>query len=449
MNVGTWGFAKKTMVGMMGAVLIFSAALCFGNPLTQDRFISPDTCGDCHTEIFSQWQNSMHSRSHDEPVYALVSQFLLKGLTDKGEIEESESCVKCHTPVGYITGYPKKTSDDMSKVSVLAARGIQCDYCHSATGATKMRNNGLMISPGHGEDDPGIKRGPYKDSEPDFHEAAYSEFHTRAGICGTCHNVSHVAFGTKLETTYDEWKNSPYNSPDPARTVACQDCHMLQRPGIPATGETRRPANPGTAVDGGPERDQVFTHFFVGANSGLPKAFNDDDKANMAVERLRHSARLSLDTSRIKEGKCSITVTNTGAGHKLPTGLTDVRQMWLIIKITDEKGRVLLDMGSLDESGYVPVNAIIYNTMFGDGRGNPVMNIAQAREILKDKRIPPRKSMTETIDVKVSGAKKLKISVKLAYRSAPQKVLDLVLGKKGKLALPVIIMEEEQTTVNL
>lgn len=448
MNVGSYRVLRKTGYGMLGAVLVFSAALCFGESLSRDRFISPDTCGDCHTEIYSQWQNSMHNRSHDDPVYSTVAQFLLKGLSDPGEVAESESCVKCHTPVGYITGNPSKTSDDMSRVPALAARGIQCDYCHSATGATKMRNNGLIISPGYGEDDPGVKRGPYNDSEPDFHEAAYSEFHTRSGICGTCHNVSHVAFGTKLETTYDEWKNGPYNSLDPAKAVTCQDCHMVQRPGIPATGETARPANPGTAADGGPDRDHVFTHYFVGANSGLPRAFGDEDKAAMAVARLQHSAGLRLETDGIAQGRLGVVVSNTGAGHKLPTGLTDVRQMWLMIRVTDETGRVRLDLGRLDANGYVPDNAIIYNTVFGDGKGNAVLNISKAREILKDKRIPPGQSMTETIDINAEGAKELNISVKLVYRSAPQKVLDLVLGK-GKQTLPVIVMEETQTSVKL
>ena len=43
--------------------------------------------------------------------------------------------------VGNITGYPLKTSDDLKKVSTIAAQGIQCDYCHSVTGAKKMENN--------------------------------------------------------------------------------------------------------------------------------------------------------------------------------------------------------------------------------------------------------------------------------------------------------------------
>ena len=160
-----------------------------GNVLKIEQFISPETCGDCHAEIYAQWKDSMHNLSHQDPLYVKVSAYLLKGLTDADEVMEGESCVKCHTPVGNVAGYPQKTSDNRNKVAEIATKGIQCDYCHSATGTNKPYNNGLVLSPGNGEEEPGVKRGPRRDAESDFHDTAYSEFHTRSDICGTCHNV--------------------------------------------------------------------------------------------------------------------------------------------------------------------------------------------------------------------------------------------------------------------
>ncbi|GAB6095241.1 multiheme c-type cytochrome [Desulfatiferula olefinivorans] len=416
--------------------------------LAPGRFIDPATCGDCHSGIYSQWTASMHHLSHSDPVYQALSQYLLKGLSDPGEIAESESCVKCHTPVGVLTGYPLKTSDDPSKVSSIAAQGIQCDYCHSATGVTRMVNNGLIISPGLGEDDPGVKRGPRDDAESDYHDTAYSPLHTASDICGTCHNVSHVSFGTKLETTYDEWIKGPFGPADPSQTITCQGCHMVQRPGVPATASTDRPAHPGRASDDGPERAHVRTHVFVGANTAVPPGFGGADKAAMALERLQNCAELSLDTDWIAAGRLGIVIKNTGAGHDLPTGLTDVRQMWLSIRINDAAGKPVFSSGVADKNGYVPDDAIIYNTVFGDGKGNPVLNIAKAREILKDRRVPPGKSLREEVRFTPIDKGVLTIEVKLLYRSAPQKVLDLVLGK-GKQTLPIVTMEEVNTTVTL
>ena len=411
------------------------------------RFIEPDTCGDCHSEIFEQWQNSMHHLSEKDPVYLSVSRYMLKGLTDKAEIKESESCVKCHVPVGVVTGYPGKTSDDKTKIPELAMQGIQCDYCHSATGAEKMFNNDLKLSPGNGEDDPGIKRGPRKDAASDFHGTAYSAFHTGSEICGTCHNVKHVVFGTDLETTYDEWRKSPYNTENPDTRVTCQGCHMYQRPGHPATGATDRPANPGVSAEDGLERDHVFTHYFVGANGFVPAGFDDEIKPAMAESRLKHAATLSLDASRKKEeGRLVVKITNTGAGHYLPTGLTDVRQMWLEVTVTDQKQQVVFASGTPDKNGYLPEGTTVYNTVFGDGRGNPVINIAKAREILRDHRIAPLASVYETIALPDKKQKKLTVNVKLQYRSAPQKLVDLV-TEPGELKLPIVTMAEIEKNI--
>lgn len=443
-------FSKQQRCFFWAALVFFVmvSPYTFSDQFSTDRFINPETCGDCHSAIYGQWKNSMHGLAHDDPVYLAVSTYLLKELTDADEVSEGESCVKCHTPVGYVSGYPTKTSDDRSKIAPIAAKGIQCDYCHSATGATKMENNALVLDPGNGENKPGIKRGPFKDSHSDFHESAFSDFHTQSEICGTCHNVSHVSFGTKLETTYDEWANGPYNSPDEKKRITCQGCHMVQRPKIPATGSSPRPYNRGSAADDGPVRDHVFTHFFVGGNSAVPTSFGDKHKGKMAFERLQNSATLTLNTTRLAKGKLGITITNSGAGHNLPTGLTDVRQMWLDIRILDGNNKVVYSSGQLDKNGVIPNGSIIYNTIFGDGNGQPVSNIAKAREILKDKRIPPLESANEEVSFTKAKAKKLTIRVRLQYRSAPQELLDAVLGK-GKIVLPVITMEQIEKTVKL
>ncbi|MBF0235505.1 MAG: cytochrome c554 family protein [Desulfamplus sp.] len=446
-------FIKK-IVPCLVITLLYSTQ-GYGNKLMIEQFISPETCGGCHSQIYDQWQNSMHNLAHNDPVYLAVSQFFMSGLSDKEEIAEAESCVKCHTPVGYITGYPTKSSDDRTKIAEIATHGIQCDYCHSATGADKMYNNGLIINPGNGEDDPGVKLGPRKDAESDFHETKFSKFHTDSNICGTCHNVKHVSFGTDLETTFDEWEQSPYNSEDPEKRVTCQGCHMYQRIGIPATGSTDRPDNKGTAVDDGPVRDHVFTHNFVGGNGFIPGRSGSDDKMKMAEDRLKNAATLLIDDSKVKEGKLNITITNSGAGHKLPTGLTDFRQMWLEITVVDGKGVELFSSGKLDENGYVPENSIIFNTVYGDGKGNPVLNIAKAREILKDRRILPMQSLTEEINFVEKNTKifekkleEINVHARLLYRSGSKKVLDQVAGK-NKFIMPVVTMAEADKTIKL
>lgn len=441
--------SRLALMGIIGAGLVLLAVYAGAASAPKhelDQFILPGTCGDCHSEIFEQWSNSMHNLSHKDPVYNRVALFLRQGLTEAGEIEEAESCVKCHTPVGEITGFPQKLSDDLSNTPEIATQGIQCDYCHSAVDVTQMYNNGLVLKPGQGEDDPGVKYGPFDDSDPDFHEAAYSKLHQSAEICGTCHDVKHVAFGTDLETTYTEWKNSPYNDPDPEKQITCQGCHMYQRPGIPATGSTDRPENPGSATDYSQERPHIFTHYFVGANSFVPGQFGGTDKQEMAVERLQNAAGVALDTRRVDQKQVDIIVTNSGAGHSIPTGVGDLRQVWLEISIWNPEKKLVYQSGMMDEKHELGQDVILFKTTLGDGNGNPVINLAKAKEVLSDTRIPAKKSKTQTIDLGFVPPKGSVITARLLYRGMPQKILNMIPGPPLG-PLPVIEMAKVSQTI--
>jgi len=399
------------------------------------RFLPPDVCGGCHSDIFTQWKGSLHQLSLKDKIFLAVAKDGLKGIKIDDELLEAESCQKCHTPVGYLSGYPLRTSDDIKKIQEPATQGVQCDYCHSITGAYAIYNAKYKMDPGNGYSDPGIKRGPFNDSKADFHKTEFSSFHTKSEICGTCHNVKHVVYGTWLETTYEEWSASPYKN----QGIQCQDCHMYQRPGHPATGSTKREKNPGIAAYGGPQRDHIFTHYFVGGNSVIPGLYNDKVKGKMAEERLKNAATILIDTRDISTGAFAVTITNTGAGHKLPTGLTDVRQMWLEIVILNQYGKEVFSIGKADKRGYLPDNTIIFKTIFGDGKGKPVVNIAKAKEILFDNRISPKESSTNTIILPKGLKGQYSIQVRLLYRLADQKTVDEVMKDKA-VKLPVIEM---------
>lgn len=426
-----------------GVILFFFAGIAVsgqkGHIFQPEQFISPDVCAGCHSEIFEQWEGSMHSLSHKDEIYTRVALFLRSGLRDEGEIQEAESCVKCHTPVGVATGFPEKLSDDLTRTSETAARGIQCDYCHSAVDVTRMYNNGLVLEPGNGEEDPGIKYGPFDDAVPDFHDAAYSKLHTESRICGTCHNVKHVAFGTDLETTFTEWENSPYNRPGTGAHVPCQGCHMFQRPGIPATGSTERPLNPGAAADYSEERPHIFTHYFVGGNSGVPRAFGADDKAAMAEARLKHAAEIAVSVLEKTPETVTVSVTNSGAGHSLPTGVGDLRQVWIQLTLANADGSLAFAAGMPDSRGELPEGTEIFNTVFGDGKGNPVINIAKARQILSDTRIRAKETVTRQFDLGRVPSPGQVLTVRLLYRGMPQKILNLLPGEPAG-PLPVVEM---------
>ncbi len=410
-----------------------------------DQFISPDICEGCHTEIFKQWNGSMHSKAFADPVWRAATKLFFKDAKESGEILEMKACVKCHTPLGFRSYSISSPADDYDKLAELPAHGIFCNWCHNISEVKHLGDAGYEVEPGGGEDDPSTMLGPFKDSDSPYHPTKYSELHTKSDFCGLCHNVSHAANKLPIEQTFNEWKNSPYNTGNPATTVNCQDCHMRQRPGIPSTGKTARPDNPGQACNDGPSRKHIWTHYFVGANAVVTKLLGSELHSTMAVERLQNAADLEIikDIAYRKNqlSNIKVKVINSGAGHYLPTGLTEVRQMWLDVKVTDAKGNILLRSGQLDVKGDIDANAVVFHTKLGNEKGDAVINVAQADRILYDHRIPPKGYHIERYAFYIpAGAESpLSVEVKLRYRSISPPLSQVLLGDSAPV-IPVIEM---------
>jgi len=90
----------------------------------------------------------------------------------------------------------------------------------------------------------------------------------------------------------------------------------------------------------------------------------------------------------------------------------------------------------------------MYNTVFGDGSGKPVMNVAKAREILGDNRIAPLASEVASYRLPEISEAFVTVEAKLWYRIVSQELVDSVLGK-GKLAIPSVLMASDKKTVKV
>ncbi len=410
-----------------------------------EQFIEPEVCEGCHSEIFKQWNGSMHSKAFVDPIWRAATKLFFKDAKTTGEILEMKACVKCHTPLGFRSYLISSPADDYDKLADLPAQGIFCNWCHNINEVKHLGDAGYDVEPGGGEEDPSTMLGPFKDSSSPFHPTKYSELHTKSEFCGLCHNVSHAANKLPIEQTYSEWKNSPYNTGNPDTTIHCQDCHMRQRPGIPATGKTDRPDNPGRACDDCPDRDHIWTHYFVGANAIVTKLLGSDMHAEMAIERLQNAADLELIKNDLYRksslATIQVKVINSGAGHYLPTGITEVRQMWLDVSITDAAGKTLLRSGGLDKEGNIDKTAVKYYTQLGNEKGEPVLNVALADRILYDYRIPPKGYVIEkyTFYIPDDAISPIKIDISLKYRSASQGLAQTLLGKDAP-EIPVVVM---------
>ena len=411
------------------------------------QYIDPATCKGCHPDIFAQWNGGMHSSALQDPVFQAATKLFLDAANktgNQGYIEEAKSCTRCHTPAGHLSKIVETTADDYSSFPADDGRsGIFCDFCHSVKSSAGIGNAPFKVEPGERATSPGTKWGPRSDS-PDtgYHKTAFSQLHSRSEMCGMCHDVSHMLNGMPIERTYTEWRESPYNTGDPQTTVHCQDCHMRQKPGVPATGSTARPDNPGKSCVFGPERSHIFTHYIAGANAVLPA---NETTRQLAIERLQNCAELEIIAPQriqlFKENNFVVVVKNTGAGHYLPTGLSEVREMWLQVKVTSALGATLFESGAVSADGTVDTNARMFNIVLADKNGNHTINVALADHIVSDTRIPPKGQTAETYTIRgsfkaLAGAT---ITATLRYRSAPQATINTLLGKSAPV-LPIIDM---------
>jgi nitrate/TMAO reductase-like tetraheme cytochrome c subunit len=369
------------MLALVLAAMIVAVPVAAGAlpSMPSSNFPAATGCG-CHGDLTAQWGGSMHAKALSDPLYL----HKLKQADEATDGEVTGFCLSCHTPVGVMSG--EVTGIDHSGASAVAAEGVTCTFCHHTTGTTEPVGNASQVV---SEDD--VRVAQLKDPQAP-HPAAYSAFHETAEFCGACHNVNHPTNGTHLEATYTEWKESPYA----AEGITCQDCHMT-----PGVGVTK--PNPGKAASTGPDREHIYTMTFAGGNVAL-------GEAALAEANLKAAAELTLDVPEVQESgdvPVTVTITNVGAGHYLPTGLTEVRLMWLQVLAVDEEGNELL------------VERRDFQTVLEDADGNYPAEMWEAVAIHSDDRIPPRESVSNDYTFPMpDGA--VTVTAGLYYRSAPE-----------------------------
>jgi hypothetical protein len=390
-----------------------SRASTAGRKVTSDQFDPPEVCGGCHTDIYNQWKGSMHSNAWTDPVYRAALNMVSKA--SKGKVDTF--CMGCHTPVGVVTGEASPSGKGMSAV---ADRGVQCEVCHNISRSSGIGNGAYVLTPKlHGRP---LKFGPFKDAVSPYHDTAYSQLHTQSEFCGQCHDVTHPFSRVPLERTYSEWRDSSYAG----EGVQCQDCHM-------------KPVR-GRASPISKERERIYTHYFVGGNSLVTRLLGSEMHANRAEDMLRSAATIKImapaSLSSTQSNTVQVRVTNVGAGHKLPTGFPEGREMWVDFKVIDGRGVELYRLGAV-KAGHTEKDTRSFKVVLGDRKGNVVdVNILDADRILYDTRIEPRgyRDVEYLFKVPKDAVGPLKLVADLNYWSFSQELLDHLMGKDAPKA---------------
>ena len=246
------------------------------------RSLSFQSCARCHVDVHRGWKLSMHSVSWVDPEVQEVWRHYGK----------PDTCLDCHLPLAESRRRRDTPAPAGGHQVTLPGEGVTCAACHV--------RDGVVLVP-----HPGGTRVP--SSKPP-HPIRFSDELNHAELCAQCHQSAGAE--RPMYDTYREWKASPA-----ARDGrSCKHCHM---PHMPAVGADQ------TVVP-------YHSHHCRGAHADplLYRALEIDVRTDRALYR------------RGEQLKATVVVTNTGAGHSVPTG-HPLHAIEAIVALTDHNGDYL------------------------------------------------------------------------------------------------------------
>jgi hypothetical protein len=240
---------------------------------------SAEVCGDCHSEEYKQWSESMHSKSTP------VKDILFEKVYQKSQLDTKGKtklyCIRCHVPVSTLNG-------DFEYKKEITREGVTCDICHTAKSLSKEPEHWPIIY----ESDQS-RLNYYRDFESPTHQENYLTTYPTSKLCSSCHgamiNIPGMQGCSDL-TICDTYGESQMAQ----KPEECLKCHQ--------------------------------GHSFQGVHSEI---------------MLKKAAQLNLEVAKFG-GKINLVVNvmNNGTGHRLPTG-PPTRMVYLKVSAYDGEGNLL------------------------------------------------------------------------------------------------------------
>ena len=128
-----------------------------------------------------------------------------------------------------------------------------------------------------------------------------------------------------------------------------------------------------------------------------------------------------------------VVVKNVGAGHTLPTSLTEVREMWVDLKVTAPDGTVLHRSGALDEHGEITEGAIRFGAFMEDAAGKLTVKPWEGVRFRSKRLVAPKGEDVEPVAVALPAgtAGEVVVQARLLYRSAAPHGIREVMGDEA------------------
>jgi tetratricopeptide (TPR) repeat protein len=398
-------------------------------------FLDSKLCGECHKDIYDQWNSSAHHFG------SFNNQFYRKSIEYMQSLagtKPTKWCAGCHDHAVFFNGRFEKPIVEQIDTEEAQA-GLGCVSCHMITRVDgSMGNGGFTIEYPElhelaASKNPWMRKLDrfltYLDPEP--HRRTFMKPFMRLDspeYCSTCHKV-HLDVPVNNYrwirgfNDYDNWQASGVSGQGarsfyyPAKSSTCTDCHM---PLVPSR-------------DPGHRDGQVHSHRFAAANMAVAYANKDAEQMRLTEEFLK-SGFISVDifaASPVEEMKgepqmlrrsesapqqastfavgeeaeqgghvflrevgnvaapidqsgvkfepgstvrVDVVVRTRKIGHFFPGGTVDSFDVWLELTGDDADGKRIFWSGMAEDNGRGPVEkgAHFYRAYLLDAEGNPI-----------------------------------------------------------------------------
>lgn len=250
-----------------------------------------------------------------------------------------------------------------------------------AAGRFGIGNSGALMRPSELLSARSLDEAPFVHARPSPEGRDYLR---DSNFCGACHDVR--LFGTdvfgaakgehfkRLRNAYSEWSDWARGEERAGRRPAsCQNCHMSTYPGVCEPGEAAEGefgpspscppgTHPSARAPGDPRGGAV--HYFTGVDVPLAAEFTEAMADETSVDQaglptgaryrrnllLRSALSFKLERAERQGGlvRVPVVIENVGAGHRVPAGFSQEREVWVHLSVRDRRGRVVYEAGRID-----------------------------------------------------------------------------------------------------
>ena len=376
-----------------------------------DALVGSARCGECHPEIYGQWQASLHRAGAEDVFY----RFAVDRMAGNYGPPPTRLCVACHEPGALLAGRVDLAAAPSPSTRV---EGISCLSCHLVTATVETTQQPASVANGAYVVTP-LPRDlalPPPDADRDalrrHAQALRRPFLSQNRFCDSCHRffLPTQLIGSppgRLRLQSEEALGTPFGDPSAPGYKSCVDCHMpLVAGDDPAAKEGR-----------------VHDHRALGANVMIPALAGDRAQVE-ATEAFRRAGAVDLqvgDLTRGADGGLTLPVTlkNGKNGHDFPTGATDISEAWLEGTLTDATGRVVWSSPGLDERRYLSPDAPSLNSvvLLAGGNLDDLHDLMSQTELKRHPRVRPGGERTLAFAVRLPDDARAPLTARVVLRA--------------------------------